>query len=118
MVGWIRNPDRKPWSLCVPYEMGKGYKGCYPDFLVARKVRGHLVADIVDPHLLTMEDAWYRAKGLAKYAAKHADKFGRIEMIRVVDGRVDRIDLIDEAQRDRVLRVSSNEHLRELFDTK
>jgi type III restriction enzyme len=52
VVGWLRNPDRKPWSLCVPYEMGRGYKGCYPDFLIVRKVRGHLVADIVDPHLL------------------------------------------------------------------
>jgi type III restriction enzyme len=98
--------------------MGRGYKGCYPDFVVVRKVRGRLVADIVDPHLLTMEDAWYRAKGLAKYAAKHADKFGRIEMIRVINGRVDRIDLMDEVQRDRVLRVSTNDHLRELFDTK
>lgn len=118
LVGWLRNPDRKAWSLCIPYEMGTGYKGCYPDFLVVRKVRGQLIADIVDPHLLTMEDAWHKAKGLAKYAARHADKFGRIEMIRVVDGRVDRINLIDEGQRDRVLRVSSNDHLRELFDTK
>jgi type III restriction enzyme len=117
IVGWLRNLDRKPWSLCVPYEMGKGYKGCYPDFLVVRKVRGHLVVDIVDPHLLTFEDAWHRAKGLARYAAKHADHFGRIEMIRVEDGRVDRIDLMDEAQRDRVLKVSTNDHLRELFDT-
>jgi type III restriction enzyme len=118
VVGWLRNPDRKPWSLCVPYEMGKGYKCCYPDFVVIRKVDGQLVADIVDPHLLAMEDAWHRAKGLAKYAAKHADQFGRIEMIRVVDGRVDRLNLMDEVQRDRVLRVSSNDHLRELFDTK
>ncbi len=117
VVGWLRNPDRKDWSLCVPYEMGKGYKGCYPDFIIIRKEHGHLVADIVDPHLLTYEDAWHRAKGLAKYAAKHADKFGRIELVRVEDDRVDRIDLIDEVQRDRVLKVSSNPHLRELFDS-
>lgn len=118
LVGWLRNPDRKPWSLCVPYEMGKGYKGCYPDFIVVRKEGSHLVADIIDPHLLDFEDAWHRAKGLAKYAAKHADKFGRIEMIRIEDGRVDRLDLMDEVQRARVLKVSSNDHLRELFDTK
>lgn len=117
VVGWLRNPDRKDWSLCVPYEMGKGYKGCYPDFLVIREEGGHLVPDIIDPHLLTYEDAWHRAKGLAKYADKHADKFGRIEMVRVEDGRVDRIDLMDEVQRDRVLKVSTNDHLRELFDT-
>jgi type III restriction enzyme len=117
VVGWIRNPDRKPWSLCVPYEMGKTQKGCYPDFLIVRKEHGHLVADIVDPHLLSFEDAWHRAKGLAKYAAKHADQFGRIEMIRVEKGHVDRLNLMDEVQRDRVLGVTSNGHLRELFDT-
>ena len=83
LVGWIRNPDRKPWSICVPYEMGKGFKGCYPDFLIVRKEHRRVYADIVDPHLLTFEDAWHRAKGLAKYAARHADQFGRIEMIRV-----------------------------------
>ncbi len=76
VIGWLRNPDRKAWSVCVPYEMGGGYKGCYPDFLVVRKAGGHLVVDIVDPHLLTMEDAWYRATGLAQYAARHADRFG------------------------------------------
>lgn len=118
VVGWIRNPDRKPWSLCVPYEMGKDYKGCYPDFIVIRKERGHLVADIVDPHLLTFEDAWHRAKGLAKYAARHADRFGRIEMVRIENGHVDRLNLMDEVQRDRVLKVSTNDHLRELFDTR
>ena len=98
--------------------MGEGYKGCYPDFLVVRRVRGHLVADIVDPHLLTIRGCLAPSQRLAKYAAKHADQFGRIEMIRVVDGRVDRLDLMDEVQRNRVLRVSSNDHLRELFDTK
>ncbi len=117
VVGWLRNPDRKPWSLCVPYEMGKGYKGCYPDYIVIRKGRGGLIPDIVDPHLLTFEDAWHRAKGLAKYAARHANQFGRIEMIRIKGGRIDRIDLADEVQRDRVLKVSSNDHLRELFDS-
>jgi type III restriction enzyme len=117
LVVWLRNPDRKPWSLCVPYEMGRAVKGCYPDFIIIRKQDGQLLADIVDPHLLSFEDAWHRAKGLARYAAKHADKFGRIEMIRVEDGRVDRIDLVDEKWRERVLDVSSNPHLRELFDS-
>lgn len=118
LVGWLRNPDRKPWSLCVPYEMGRDTKGCYPDFIVIRRVGKSLVADIVDPHLLSYEDAWHRAKGLAKYAAKHADKFGRIEMIRVEDGRVERIDVMDEKWRDRVLNVSTNAHLRELFENR
>ena len=115
-MGWIRNPDRKAWSLCVPYEMGNQTRGCYPDFIVLRNENGDLVADIVDPHLLRYEDAWHRAKGLARYASKHADRFGRLEMIRVEGGEVQRLDLTDEKTRERVLNVSSNGHLRELFD--
>lgn len=116
LVGWLRNPDRKPWSLCIPYEVGKAVKGCYPDFLVVRKVDGSLVADIVDPHLLSYDDAWHRARGLAKFAARHSNAFGRIEMVRVEGSKVERIDLIDEKSREHVLDVSSNAHLRKLFE--
>jgi adenine-specific DNA-methyltransferase len=35
----------------------------------------------------------------------------------LLGARVDRIDLMDEVQRDRVLKVSTDDHLRELFDT-
>lgn len=114
-LGWLRNPDRKPWSVCIHYEMGGDIKGCYPDFLVARKVGRSVVIDIVDPHLLSFEDAWHRAKGMARYAAKHADRFGRIELIRIEGDSIDRLDLKDEETRKRVLAVSTNEHLKELF---
>jgi type III restriction enzyme len=116
IVAWLRNPDRKSWSLCVPYEMGGEWKGCYPDFLVVRKTNGGIVVDIVDPHLLSFDDAWQRAKGLAQYAARHADKFGRIDLIRIEDGVVERLDVKDEETRARMLAVSTNAHLRELFN--
>lgn len=115
VVAWVRNPDRKPWSLCVPYELSGRERGCYPDFIVIRRAGDGLVADIIDPHLLSFEDAWTRAKGLAKYAARHADAFGRIEMVRVENGSVERLDLMDEAVRGQVLAVSSNDSLRCLF---
>lgn len=118
LIGWMRNPDRKIWSLCVPYAVGKQTKGCYPDFLVVRKENDKLVVDIVDPHLLSHEDAWCRAKGLASYADIHANQFGRIEMVRIEKDQVQRLDLTDEKTRERVLSVSSNPHLRELFDTR
>lgn len=116
LIGWLRNPDRKSWSLCIPYDMGAVIKGCYPDFLVARKVHGSVVIDIVDPHLLSFEDAWYRAKGLAHYAATHADRFGRIELIRIEGDAIERLDLKDEETRQRVLAVTTNQHLRDIFD--
>ena len=58
--GWLRNRDRQPWSLCIPYESAGSWKGCYPDFIVFRHEDNEVVVDIVDPR---------KAAALAKYAA-------------------------------------------------
>ena len=39
MIGWLRNYDRKPWALCVPYEVAGEDRPMYPDFLVVRKMK-------------------------------------------------------------------------------
>ena len=36
-VCWLRNPPRKPWALCIPYEQNGDMKSMYPDFLIVRK---------------------------------------------------------------------------------
>lgn len=33
-VLWLRNYDRKSWSLTIPYKQGGEYKALYPDFLL------------------------------------------------------------------------------------
>ncbi len=116
VVGWLRNLDRKPWSLCVPYEFEGEARGLYPDFLVFRRDGDDLTIDIVDPHSVSLEDAPAKALGLAKYAANHGHAFGHIHMIVVDDDRVQRLDLNDEVIRDRVKAVVSQGHLRLLFE--
>lgn len=116
VVGWLRNTDRKPWSLCVPYESAGEWRALYPDFLVVRKEGKGLVADILDPHLLVLEDAPGKAAGLAKFADKHAGAFGRIELIIIDGDKIKRLDLTDEAIREKVRAVITNVHLRQLFD--
>jgi type III restriction enzyme len=117
VVGWLRNVDRKPWSLCVPYELSGEWRALYPDFLVVRKAGKNLVVDILDPHLLSLEDAPAKAAGLAKFAAKHSDGFGRIELIIIDENdKMKRLDLSDETVRDRVKAVISHQHLKQLFD--
>lgn len=115
-VGWLRNPDRKNWSLCVPYKSGGEWKGLYPDFLIVRAEGKNFVVDILDPHTLSLEDAPAKAVGLAEYAEKHGDKFGRIELIIVEGDKMKRLDLADEQVRNKVKQVSTHEHLRQLFD--
>lgn len=115
VVGWLRNTDRKQWALCVPYELDGEDRPMYPDFLVVRKVAGEFLFDILDPHTISLADAPAKAAGLAKFAAQHADKFGRIELI-MVDGKAHkRLDLTDETVRNRVRGVKLVEQLKALF---
>lgn len=114
---WLRNFDRKTWSLTVPYEKDGRWAPLYPDFLLVREEEdGSLVVDLLDPHTISLADAPAKAAGLAKYAAKHAPEFGRIELIVVKDGQLRRLDLKDETVRGRVASVQHHSHLQQLFD--
>ena len=119
-VGWLRNRDRQPWALRIPYELGGSWKSCYPDFLVFRRRGTHVIVDIVDPHLTSIEDAPQKAAALAKYTDQHQDRFGRVDLV-VVEGQepnqeVQRLDLINDNIRTKVAGVTTNQHLKDLFE--
>ena len=65
---------------------------------------------------MSLADAPAKAARLAKYAAKHAPEFGRIELIIVKDGHLRRLDLKDEKLRARVAAVRTHAHLQQLFE--
>lgn len=118
VVGWLRNIDRKSWALCVPYELGGEARAMYPDFLIVRSGTDGLLVDIIEPHSISISDAPAKAAGLAKFAAKHFDKFGKIELI-LIDGKAQKhLDLTDETTRKRVCAVTLPVQLRQLFDGK
>ena len=37
VVGWLRNLDRKPWSLEIPYQTGGAERPMFPDLVVVRQ---------------------------------------------------------------------------------
>jgi len=116
-VGWFRNPDRKKWSLTVPYEMNGKTRPLYPDFLSFRRMPdGSVGMALLDPHLSKMDDAAPKAVGLAQYAGRHGNDFERIEIIRIEKGRIQRLDLRDDAVREKVAAVLTNVHLQQLFE--
>lgn len=117
IVAWLRNMDRKKWSFRVPYELDGRYRALYPDFLLVRRVSSRLVVDVLDPHSLELADAPQKAAGLARFAAKHAPAFGRIQLIIVDDDRVHALDLTDENVRKRVAGVKTHEALKDIFAT-
>ena len=114
-VSWLRNPPRKPWALCIPYEQNGEKKSMYPDFLIIRKDDVGLVIDILEPHDGTRTDNLGKAKGFAEYARQNPG-VGRLQLIRVVNGQIRRLDMSRSAVRNRVTRAMSDDDLNYIFD--
>jgi type III restriction enzyme len=113
-AGWLRNIPKKHWALCVPCGQGQA-KPMYPDMLVFRREGSKVKIDILDPHDDSRVDAVEKAAGLADFARKHGASFGRIEIIRIVKGKIERLRLHQEFVREKVLKVTDSKHLAELY---
>jgi type III restriction enzyme len=113
-AGWLRNIPRKHWALCVPYGQGQA-KPMYPDILTFRREGTKIKIDVLDPHDESRGDAATKAVGLADFARRHGAAFGRIELIRIEKGQIQRLRLHQESVRDKVLRVTDLKHLSELY---
>lgn len=114
-ICWLRNPPRKSWSLCIPYEQNAEKKSMYPDFLIIRKDEMGFVIDILEPHDGTRTDNLGKAKGFAEYARQNPG-VGRLQLIRLLNGHIKRLDMSRSAVRDRVSHAMSNDELDHIFD--
>jgi type III restriction enzyme len=114
VVGWLRNIPKRPWAVCVPYGQGEP-QPMFPDLLIFRREGNKLKIDLLDPHDDSRGDAAEKAAGMANFARKHAAAFGRIELIRVVQGRLERLRLHQGSIRDKVAKVTDLKHLAELY---
>jgi type III restriction enzyme len=85
--GWLRNPVRKEWSLGIPYEQTGVPAVMYPDFLVFRSGGDGIIIDILEPHAPNQGDLAAKLQGLCRYAERHGDRFGRIELLLVQGAR-------------------------------
>lgn len=118
---WFRNPPRKPWSLCIPYEIGGVQRPTYPDLLIIRKnYLGKLIVDILEPHDPTRIDNLGKAKGFAEYARQNPN-VGRIQLIRkkkdsLGNDRFIRLDMSKSAVREKIFKVANNDELDHIFD--
>lgn len=120
-VCWLRNPPRKPWSLCIPYENDNTIKATYPDFIVIRKDKmiGYVI-DILEPHNPDYDDNLGKAKGFANYAEEEK-RIGRIQLIRTYKDAAGkekfiRLDMAKGSVRKKVLEAINNDELDHIFD--
>ena len=121
-VTWLRNLDRKPWSIEIPYKTSGIYTSMFPDLLVVRKDEHGYIFDLLEPHNPSNKDNYPKAKGLAEFARKHASYYGRIQLIRKKRGNDGvehyyRLDLSNITVMRKVLAIKSNEELDCIFDT-
>lgn len=118
-ICWVRNRARQGWALALPYDDANGgWLPAYPDFIFFREAGGKVVADVIDPHGLHLDDATAKARGLARFAEQHRANFGRLKMI-IYDKDADQqktLDLKRKSVRNRVAGVTTTQHLRDLFD--
>lgn len=119
VVGWLRNMDRKPWSLEIPYESGGRVVPMYPDLVVVRSSGRDFIIDILEPHRPDLDDNFEKAVGLAKFAEKHGALFGRIQLIRKQSSaggeHFARLEINQAATIKKLLLITSNPQLDELF---
>jgi type III restriction enzyme len=120
LVGWLRNLDRKPWSLEIPYETGGDVRPMFPDLVMARKAGEGITVDILEPHDTSLGDNFEKAVGLARFAQRHGALFGRIQMIRKQASpaggeRFARLEINKAATIRQLLLVTSNPQLDDLF---
>ncbi len=119
-VCWLRNCQRAPWSLSIPYQDEHGNtKLFYPDFLIVRRNENAYVVDILEPHDSNFRDNIGKAKALAVYAEENS-KVGRLQLIReknILGQKIfTRLDMSKSAIRDRVIRAASNNELDNIFN--
>lgn len=93
----------------------------FPDLVVVRADTNGYIFDILEPHDPSRKGNYPKAVGLAKFAEKHWDKFGMIQLIRKkrgVDGREHfyRLDMEKTTIRNKVRGIASNEELDRIFD--
>jgi type III restriction enzyme len=124
MVCWLRNLDRKKWSLEIPYRVNGETQSMYPDFVVVKTDASTMsyVFDILEPHDPSRTDNCDKAVGLAEFAEKHSGKFNRIQLIRRKKGADNkehfyRLNLTKLSIQKKVRGIKNNEQLDEIFDS-
>lgn len=115
-AAWLRNIDRKSWSLEVPYQVDGIWKPMFPDMLIVRKSGEEFSFDVIEPHDDSRADNLYKAQGLALFAERHGDRFERIQLIRKKGDTFVRLEMNKTAVRNRIRQAASNPAIDSIFD--
>lgn len=120
VVGWLRNVDRKPWLLEIPYHTGGAARPMFPDLVMVRQTGADSTVDILEPHDPSLADNFEKATGLARFAEQQGHLFGRIQLIRKQTSPAGgkyfaRLEINQTTTIKQLLLITSNPQLDQLF---
>lgn len=118
-ICWLRNQERKPWALCIPYKYGDEVHRMYPDFMIVRKdATGNYEFALLEPHRDDKKDNLAKAKGLCDYAEK-CSAVSRVQMLRLKKtaggDRMLRLDFCKMGVRERVRACNTEAEFDKVF---
>lgn len=113
-VCWIRNVKGRQAPLCLLRREGEEEHPFYPDFIIIRKENGEYTFNVLEPHRQNEADNLSKARSMVDYA-KRESQVDRIELIRVKDNRIMRLNFRDANIVDDMRHINSNEELTNLF---
>lgn len=116
-ICWLRNQDRKPWALCIPYKYGNEVHRMYPDFIIVRRnAEGGYEYGLLEPHRDDKKDNLAKAKGLVHYA-RECPNVDRVQMLRKKGNRMLRLELTSRAVQEKVLACITESDFDKVFTT-
>lgn len=105
---WYRNPSRAgSSSVVVPYLYEDEWRAMCPDFIFFTQRGDDVEMSIIDPHGAHLGDALAKLQGLARYAERYGEAFGRIEAVAEIDGTYRVLDMQQEVVRNAVKNATS-----------
>ena len=116
LVCWIRNTPVGQRRFCLLREQNKEEHSFWPDFLLVTKEDGEYVLNILEPHRKNEDDNYSKAEAMVNYVEQAGNpNIGRVELIRIENERILRLDFATSVVREEMKRVHNNDDLKNLF---
>jgi len=116
LVCWIRNTPVGQHKFCLLRKQNKVEHSFWPDFLLVTKEDGEYVLNILEPHRQNEDDNYSKAEAMVDYVEQVGNaSIGRVELIRIENERILRLDFATSVARGEMKRVHNNDDLKNLF---
>lgn len=117
LVCWIRNTQVGQRRFCLLREQNKEEHSFFPDFMLVTKECDEYILNILEPHRSNENDNYSKAEAMMDYVQEVGNpNIGRVELIRIVNDRILRLDFSSSVVRDGMKNVHNNDELNTLFN--